>query len=152
MNAGCHKGLSHRWAVRGRRQTGEYSPLSAAVTGALGVGARCPRADHAVSIRCWVDRPYLSNRYGAVREPSANVSRSPTRRSGRPSPASAIVSATADPRPPVMVWFSAVTTTRALAAASWTVAVSRGLTVGTLMTETETAWPASARAAASAAA
>ena len=52
----------------------------------------------------------------------------------------------------MMVWFSAVTTTRALAAASWTVAVSRGLTVGTLMTETETAWLASARAAASAAA
>ena len=52
----------------------------------------------------------------------------------------------------MMVWFSAVTTTRAPAAAPRTVAVSRGLTVGTLMTETETAWSASARAAASAAA
>ena len=86
----------------------------------------------------WVDRPYFANRYGAVSDPSANVSRSPTRCSGRPRPASAMVSATADPRPPMMVWFSAVTTIRAPAAAAWTVATSSGLMVATLMTETET--------------
>ena len=74
--------------------------------------------------------------------PSAKVSRSPTRRSGRPSPASAIVSATAEPRPPMMVWFSAVTTICAPAAAPRTVAVSSGLIIGTLMTETDDPVPA----------
>ena len=52
----------------------------------------------------------------------------------------------------MMEWFSAVTTIRAPAAAPRTVAVSRGLIVGTLMTETDTPCSPSARAAASAAA
>ena len=53
----------------------------------------------------------------------------------------------------MMVWFSAVITARAAAAAARTVAVSRGLMTGTLTTETLMSWlrrwVAAARAGAS---
>src|ERR1022692_1419630 len=62
------------------------------------------------------------------------------RRRGRARPASARVSATADPRPPMMVWFSAVITWRATVAAARMVAVSRGFITGTLTTDALTWW------------
>src|SRR5215469_1822727 len=53
---------------------------------------------------------------------------------GRGRPASARVSATAEPRPPVVEWFSAVSTVVVAVAAARTVAVSRGLMTGILRT------------------
>src|SRR3982074_1954652 len=88
--------------------TGEYSPESAATFGATGAADVRPRTDQALSMIAWVDSPYLWNRYGPDSYPSAKVSRRPIRRSGRPSPASAIASATAEPRPPMMEWVSRV--------------------------------------------
>ena len=49
------------------------------------------------------------------------------RRSGEERPASANASATAEPRPPIIVWFSAVTTIRLRLASATIVPVSRGL-------------------------
>src|SRR3979409_751921 len=86
--------------------TGEYSPEPAATFGATGAADVRPRTDQALSMIAWVDSPYLSNRYGPDSDPSAKVSRRPIRRSGRPSPASAIASATAEPRAPMIEWVS----------------------------------------------
>ncbi len=85
-----------------------------------------------------MDSRYFSNRYAASSAPSAKVSRRPTRRSGRPNPASASVSATAEPSPPTIEWFSAVTTARVAAATVRIVAVSSGFSTGTSTTEAET--------------
>src|ERR1700733_9149763 len=129
-------------------QTGEYSPPPAATTGTDGGAPAPPRADQIVSTIAAVDSPYRSNKYQASSAPSAKVSRSPTRRSGQPTPASAIVSATAEPRPPIIEWFSAVTPSRPEAAAVSTPAESSGLITGTLITETDTPDAPSAREAA----
>jgi len=94
----------------------------------------------------------VAKRYPASAAPSAKVSRSPIRRNGRPRPASAIVSATAEPSPPITEWFSAVTTIPAPAAAERTVSSSSGLITATLTTDTDTPCSPSARAAPSAAA
>src|SRR5690348_17409 len=98
LNPGVHY-VAH---AKTQVQTGEYSPLSAAATGASGAGPVRPSADQIVSTSVPVDSPYRSNKYGVSSDPSAKVSSSPIRRSGRPSPASAIVSATAEPRPPMI--------------------------------------------------
>src|SRR5262252_231856 len=130
--------------------TGAYSPTSAGRAGARGARPGRWSTCQAVSTMCWVDSPYLANRYGASRAPSANVSARPTRRSGRPRPASARVSATAEPRPPMTEWFSAVRTALADLATDRTVAVSNGLMTGTF-TITVTA-PAARRTRAAASA
>src|ERR1700731_4210170 len=127
--------------------TGAYSPSSAGGTSAHGPWPRLPHAARAAARIDGGDRPYLANRYGAVLAPSAKVSRRPTRRNGRPSPASASTSATAVPRPPTTVWFSAVTTALAAPATSVTVAASSGLITGTFTTVTETPCASSTRAA-----
>src|SRR5215831_1236146 len=130
--------------------TGAYSPASAGRAGTRGAGPGRWSTCQAVSTMCWVDSPYLANRYGASRAPSAKVSARPTRRRGRPRPASARLSATAEPRPPMTEWFSAVTTASADVATDTTVAVSNGLMTG-ILTTTVTAPPARrTRAAASA--
>src|SRR5215471_13402297 len=140
--------LNHVGSFQG--YTGAYSPASAGRGGTRGAGTRRSSADHAVSTMRWVDSPYLVNRYGASRAPSAKVSARPTRRRGRPRPASARLSATAEPKPPMTEWFSAVTTASADVATDTTVAVSNGLMTG-ILTTTVTAPPARrTRAAASA--
>ena len=58
--------------------------------------------------------------------------------------------ATASPRPPFSVWFSAVTTSRPLPASATMVSTSSGLTVGTCSTATSTLSAASLSAASSA--
>src|SRR5262252_4621002 len=130
--------------------TDAYSPASAGSAGTRGAGPGRSSTDQASSTMCWVDSPYLVNRYGASRAPSANVSARPTRRRGRPRPASARVSATAEPRPPMIEWFSAVTTALADAETNRTVAVSRGLMTGILTTTVTAPAARRTRAAASA--
>src|SRR5215472_3067380 len=130
--------------------TGAYSPTSAGRVGERGLDPGRSSTDQAASTMCCVDRPYLVNRYGASRAPSAKVSARPIRRNGRPRPDSASTSATAEPRPPMMVWFSAVTTALAARATERTVAVSRSLMTGMFTTTVTTPAVHRTRAAASA--
>src|SRR5580700_4628486 len=141
---------AHAWVCFDRclPHTGAYSPTSAGRVGERGVGPGRSSTDQAVSTMCWVVRPYLVNRYWASLAPSAKVSWRPMRRRGRPRPASASASATAEPRPPMIVWFSAVTTAVDLVATARTVAVSRGLMTGTFTTTVTTPAARRTRAAA----